>query len=173
MRTNYTDPYEWFHITDAFDNYQDILDNLPGNDEYEQYKTYPKRFLYSCKDSFWSSIVQSFKDLLGPNTRVQLCRDFEGYSIGPHTDGSEKSTILYYLARDDKNPHLGTSIYVPKEEGFTCDGKKHHPVNKFNKVKTVPYLPNTGFGFIRSNNSFHGVETTDSVRDVLQISIHD
>ena len=173
MVTHFTEPYNWFHITDAFKNYQELLDNLPGNDEYVQYRHYPKRYLYPCKDSFWKSLVDEFKERHGPNTRVQLCRDFDGYSIGPHTDGSEKSTIIYYLATDEKQEHLGTTIYIPKVNGFKCDGKKHHDVSGFYKYKTVSYLPNTAFGFYRCDYSFHGVEKTDSVRNVLQVSIHD
>lgn len=172
MIQTFTEPYEWFYITEAFDNYSELLENLPEDKFYKQYNHYPKRCLYDCKDSFWSKFSQ---ELLEKHkaSRVQLCRDFPGYAIGPHTDGKERSTILYYLAGNDSKQHLGTSIYVPKNPNFTCDGAKHHAFKRFNKFKTVPYLPNTGFGFIRCDYSFHGVEKTDSVRNVIQVSIND
>jgi hypothetical protein len=148
-----------------------LLSNLPKDEEYEQYKLYPNRTIYRIKEGFWSEVLQGFQSLFGRQIRVQLCRDYPGYSIGPHTDGGrDKETYLFYLAKDDSKPHLGTSIYT--REGFTCDGSKHHPREGFELVTTAPYLPNTGFHFFRTNNSFHGVEPTDSVRDVLQVNIY-
>jgi hypothetical protein len=172
-RTNYTEPYQWFHLQEVFDPelYKEILVNLPEDNEYKQYKLYPKRYIFEIKKGFWADIAKEFVKTHGKNIRVQLCRDKIGYSIGPHTDGSEKSSILYYLAEDDSKPHLGTSIYLPKKKGFTCNGKKHHDFKDFEKVKTIPYLPNTAFGFMRCDWSFHGVEQTDSVRNILQVSI--
>ena len=167
----FTEPYRWFQINDAFENYEELISNLPKDDEYRQYGLYPNRYIYDIRNGFWGMISDEFKDIYGPQTRTQLCRDLPGYSIGPHTDGREKSTILYYLAEDDSKVHLGTSIYIPKKKGFRCDGTKHHNFEDFEKVKTIPYLPNTGFGFVRCDWSFHGVEPTDSVRNILQVSI--
>lgn len=165
-----THPYRWDRLTNCFENYQELLSNLPKDEEYTQYKLYPNRTIYKINGGFWGELEEVFKRVFG-NCRVQLCRDFPGYSIGPHTDGGrDKETFLFYLAKDDSKPHLGTSIY--KRDGFTCDGSKHHPREGFELFKTVPYLPNTGFRFWRTNNSFHGVELTDSVRDVLQVNIY-
>jgi hypothetical protein len=175
LRQDFTEPYQWFRLTEIFepDHYQELLDNLPEDSDYRKYKLYPSRYINDCDRGFWAFVSRNFKTAYGEKTRVQLCRDFPGYSIGPHTDGTEKSSILIYLAKDESQPHLGTSIYVPKRKGFMCNGKKHHKFDDFEKVKTVPYLPNTGFGFIRCGWSFHGVEQTDSVRNVLQVSIYE
>lgn len=166
-------PFDHFFVDNAFEDYAAMIRNLPPLDQYRKYSDkYPNRYLYDCADPFWRTVVERFYDAHGSRIRVQLCRDLPGYSIGPHTDGKkEYSTILYYLAQDDTQPHLGTSVYTPRHDGFTCDGSRHHERDDFDVLFTVPYLPNTGFGFIRSDNSFHGVDPTTAVRDIMQISI--
>jgi hypothetical protein len=172
-----TEPYSHFYQTDVFspEFYAEMLFNLPSDFEYRQYNTkYAKRYLYdmATPKTFWSKVDQLFRDVYGNNIRTQLCRDFGGYSIGPHTDGRKESkTILFYLPKDDSQPYLGTSVYVPKDKQFTCDGTKHHDFDKFNRVNTAPYVPNTCFGFIRSDNSFHGVEPHSSTRNLIQVSV--
>lgn len=108
-------------------------------------------------------------------TDVQLVRDFEGYRLGPHTDIPEKvAVLLIYLPQTVDNSDLGTSIYVPKHEGFTCNGGKHHSAEDFNQFFTAPYVPNTALGFFKTNNSFHGVEPISGPkvqRDLIQYSI--
>lgn len=106
---------------------------------------------------------------------IQLIRDFEGYHLGPHSDLPEKvAVVLFYLPKTDENPNLGTSIYVPKQEGFTCNAGKHYLSKDFYRVFTAPYVPNTALGFFKTLNSFHGVEPFPDVnvqRDLIQFSI--
>jgi len=54
--------------------------------------------------------------------------------------------------------HLGTSLYVPKDPQFTCPGGPHHDFELFRRVHTMEYLPNTLFAFMKTPDSFHGVE---------------
>lgn len=88
-----------------------------------------------------------------------LVQDYANYSLGPHTDTPSKVfSLLFYLPADDSQPHLGTSIYVPRDPAFTCPGGPHHQFDGFYRMLTMPYLPNCAFGFVKTPNAFHGVE---------------
>jgi hypothetical protein len=104
-----------------------------------------------------------------------LVQDYTTYSLGPHTDTPSKVlSFLFYLPADDSRPHLGTSMYVPKDPAFTCRGGPHHKFEPFRRVVTMPYVPNTLFAFLKTDNSFHGVEpvTEEGVRrDLLLYDI--
>jgi len=106
---------------------------------------------------------------------VLVVQDYTTYSLGPHTDNPSKVlSMLFYLPPDDSMAHLGTSIYVPKDRDFQCPGGPHHSFEKFNRMVTMPYLPNTLFAFLKTSNAFHGVEpiSEPSVRrDVLLYDI--
>jgi len=104
-----------------------------------------------------------------------LVQDYTTYTLGPHTDSPHKVlSFLFYLPADDSLAHLGTSIYVPKEPNFTCLGGPHHPFKLFLRMTTMPYLPNTLFAFVKTHNSFHGVEPIQEAnirRDLLLYDI--
>jgi hypothetical protein len=54
--------------------------------------------------------------------------------------------------------------------GFTCQGGMRHPFRALPRVHTMEYLPNTLFAFMKTNDSFHGVEPItqpDVQRDLL------
>jgi len=88
-----------------------------------------------------------------------LVQDITNYKLGPHTDSPRKVvTMLFYLPPDDSQRHMGTSIYLPKDPAFTCQGGPHHPHDQFVRLHTNPFLPNSMFAFFKTNNSFHGVE---------------
>lgn len=106
-------------------------------------------------------IQARFKDAGGVSffNEGLLIEDITNYSIGPHSDNPKKViSVLFYLPEDESHPELGTSIYVSKQEGFTCAGGPHHSFEHFNKMHTMPFLPNSVFAFLKTNNSFHGVE---------------
>lgn len=171
-----TEPYEYFYQTEVFSPqfYKDMLLALPDTSRYQRYNSkYPNRYLYDTRKSlFWSMVTDMFYSLLGENIRVQLCRDLGGYSIGPHTDGKKEThTLLFYLAKDGSRPQIGTSVFVPKDRSFICDGSKHHEFDKFDKLFTAPFVPNACFGFRRSDNSFHGVEASTNERNLMQVSV--
>jgi hypothetical protein len=115
------------------------------------------------------------------SVEAQLIRHRAGYFLGPHSDLYTKLVVLLiYLAPDGAASHLGTSLYRPKQPGFTCRESKHHPFDEFVRVKTAPYRPNSMLAFFRSDASFHGVEPlsegdVDAARgrDLIQYVLHD
>ena len=51
----------------------------------------------------------------------------------------------------------------------------HYPHEHFHKVITMPFVPNSAFCFIKTNNSFHGVEKLamkDTDRWTLQYNLY-
>jgi len=170
------EPFEWFYQTNVFSDefYSEILHNLPDLSRYRKYGgPYKLRYLFDMagQDTFWNKVLSMFICVFGNNIRVQLCRDLPGYKISPHTDGQEEiETILIYLPKYGAVGQ-GTSVYVPKNKGFTSDGTKHHDRALFDLLFTTEYKPNSAFGFIRSDNSFHGVEPTTQTRDLIQVSV--
>ena len=90
---------------------------------------------------------------------ARFVRDMTDYSIKPHTDTPKKLvSLLFYLPPDDRLQALGTSVYVPKDPAFRCNGENRYPFEQFNKVMTAGFLPNSLFGFLKSDQAFHGVE---------------
>ncbi|OGA25897.1 MAG: hypothetical protein A3I02_01200 [Betaproteobacteria bacterium RIFCSPLOWO2_02_FULL_67_26] len=104
-----------------------------------------------------------------------LVEDRAQYALGPHTDAPSKViTLLFYLPADATRPHLGTSIYAPRDPAFRCRGGPHHAFDRFDRTDTIPYLPNTLFAFFKSDHSFHGVEPVsdgDTCRHLLLYDI--
>ena len=91
-----------------------------------------------------------------------MIKDFTKYNLGAHTDGIGKLiSFLFYIPSNENLSNIGTSLYKPihkideNEIGhFTIEDTK----NRFKKVKTCPFIPNSLFLFPRTNYSFHGVE---------------
>lgn len=114
------------------------------------------------------------------SVEAQFIRHRAGYFLGPHSDLYTKLVVvLLYLAPDARAERLGTSLYRPKVEGFSCPDSKHYPFEDFIRVKTAPYKPNSLLAFVRSDISFHGLEPlteTDVAtegRDLIQYVVHD
>ena len=110
--------------------------------------------------------------------QLQLVCDRKNYSLGPHTDQLSKVvSLLIYLPKDCAQISTGTSIYMPKDPSkLNLDSPHlHYKKEDFHKVITMPYAPNSAFCFIKTNNSFHGVEQIkmeDTNRWSLQYNIH-
>lgn len=185
------EPYPHLWVDSALPSvlYARLMDQLPPPKQYQPIakvrkilgKGYPKRFVSDPKAEVWTETSDqlragAFRRALCKKFGIEdgnltdetlLIRDKPGYKIGPHTDMPLKvMSALFYLRGCD-----GTSLYVPKEEGFTCKGGPHHSFTKFNKVKTAPFKPNSLFVFLKTSNSFHGVEPTKAHRDVLLYDI--
>lgn len=114
-------------------------------------------------------------DKISLSRDLRLVRDHEQYKIGPHTDAIWKVvSLLFYLPDAFCYEGCGTSIYLPKDRKFTCEGGPHYPFEPFDKLWTAPYIPNSCFGFWKTNNSFHGVEplSVQFNRDVLLYNIY-
>jgi hypothetical protein len=70
--------------------------------------------------------------------------------------------VMFYMPQDDSIPYLGTSIYRPIDSNIRFEGiDAHYPRNAFKEVKRMDYLPNSFYGFFRTDNSFHGVEPVE------------
>jgi hypothetical protein len=119
------------------------------------------RFRQLVLAKFAPFVEQRFKGTPGVQFYDEslLVEDITKYALGPHTDITRKViTMLFYLPKDDSQSHLGTSIYLPNDPGFTCPGGPHYNFDGFNRLVTMPFRPNALFAFVKTNNSFHGVE---------------
>lgn len=126
---------------------------------------YSDRFINSVVDKFWPHVACRLNDLNAQGTGVQvhgdalIVSDKSNYAIGPHTDAPHRLiTFLFYMPEDEQWSDLGTSIYTPKEPGFSCSGSAHHSFELFDTVDTIAFKPNRALIFVRNNHSFHGVE---------------
>ena len=110
-------------------------------------------------------------------SEIKLINDRKNYASSPHTSHPRKVvSVIFYLPTDLSQKLSGTSIYIPKDLNFIAQNKeyKHYPHEHFHKVITMPFLPNSAFCFIKTNNSFHGVEKLemeDTDRWTLQFDI--
>ncbi len=135
------------------------------------------RLVHFIMTKFAAFIEQRFADAHTRNFDVDalLVQDETNYVLDPHTDSPRKVlSFLFYLPQDDAKPHLGTSIYVPKDPSFECPGSTHWKPEGFEHVTTMPYLPNTLFAFLKTSQSFHGVERVQDAgvrRDLLLLDI--
>ena len=126
---------------------------------------------------FAAYLQYRFKDMNAQRfgDEALIVRDRTQYFLGPHTDATSKVlSFLFYLPPDASMAHLGTSLYVPKDPRFTCPGGPHHEFELFRRVRTMEYLPNTLFAFMKTPDSFHGVEPItqpDVQRDLLLYDI--
>lgn len=187
-------PFPHFFIRDVFpDEFYDTLTQfLPNEIEYEgvegKYKGRKfndttelamleplrgKDFTNIAAHPFRTHIAKRFGGQMKGSTDLRLVLDGEGYSIGPHTDTPAKVlSFLFYLPNPESSLHLydhGTSIYLPIDQTFRCEGGPHYAYENFVKIATMPFIPNSLFGFFKTNFSFHGVEpiTIPVRRDVL------
>ncbi len=121
-----------------------------------------EKLAHALLEKFQPQLKKRFKENLSKiklGVDAMLIRDQSNYSIGPHTDHPNKIiTLLFYLPISHDQTHLGTSIYLPKDRTFKCKGYEHYSFKDFDKVTTAPFVPNSVFGFIKSDVSFHGVE---------------
>ncbi len=129
-------------------------------------------------EKFEPLLKKRFKEALHDvyfRPRTQMLRDFTNFGLTPHTDAIPKVAVfIFYLPPNADHIHLGTTLYVPNDPTFRCEGGPHHPRERFTKVITMEYKPNTMFGFFKTSFSFHGVEAvtaTNVRRDLIQHSI--
>lgn len=191
-------PYAHFFVENVFPErfYDDILSHLPSSDHYTTGKsTYHGRkfanpnkldlFDFLLTEDFLKVVITAFlpdfkkrfpNANFKPEMDLRLVLDSDNYSIGPHTDAAWKvASLLFYLPANDDLSDLGTSIYLPKDPNFVCPGGPHHKFEGFDRVWTAPFIPNSCFGFFKTDQSFHGVEpiTIPCRRDVLLWNLYD
>ena len=186
----FDNPYPYLYINEFFnhDTYQDILKSLNETEFIEIEKSrgtkgYPLRFTGKTPEFLNNFLMNgAFKEALlskfgivddNYSEDLILVRDLPGYSIPPHTDSVKKViTVLIYLPEDNSMEEEGTSIYRPKKDGFICKDGRHYNFDDFDKVKTMPFRPNSMFAFARTDNSFHGVSPSKCIRNVLLYNIN-
>lgn len=79
-------------------------------------------------------------------TTPLLYRDYPGYRIGVHPDAATKiATLQFYLPADESQIHLGTTFHQRTAQGFR-------------ELKTNPFKPNSAYGFVRTDSSWHSVK---------------
>jgi hypothetical protein len=114
-------------------------------------------------------------DRAGLSHEVLVLRDHTNYALGPHTDSpSHVISLLFYCPEGHTHADLGTSIYVPVDPAFRCEGGPHYPHENFHKMATMEYRPNTLFAFLKTDRSFHGVDRigeSDVLRDLILYDI--
>jgi hypothetical protein len=136
-----------------------------------------RRFFDLVVGKFAPYLMHRFGDLRNVrfNHEALIVRDRTNYALGPHTDAPHKVlSLLFYLPPDSSNAHLGTSIYLPRDPAFVCQGGPHYQFDRFQRLQTMPYLPNTLFAFMKTPNAFHGVEPISEqnvARDLLLYDI--
>ena len=112
---------------------------------------------------------------LDVKTRLEINIDQENYAISPHTDAPQKiCTMLFYLPSDDSRSDLGTSIYVPRDRTFRSEQAQQYPFENFETVRSLPFVPNSAFAFLKTDTSFHGrppVEGAAVRRQIMTLSI--
>lgn len=113
----------------------------------------------------------------GLRREAVLAVDHPNYALGPHTDQPSKVlSAMFYLAPDCRRQQLGTSLYLPKQAGFTCAGGPHHAFDQFHHVYTLPYRPNCLAAFPKTEACFHGVppvKVKDGKRHLLLLDLVD
>lgn len=163
---------DWGNVADERNSYRSIFRLEPSG--LEQLDLEKKKFWDDLtatleSETFASAIMSyTFAHLkqrffgnldLPVHSSTSLCQTREGYSLGPHTDSPHKIvTIIFYLAPDTNNENVGTTVYVPLDKEFKCDGGPHYEFSEFEKIKSAPFIPNSLFGFVKTDTSFHGVE---------------
>jgi hypothetical protein len=91
----------------------------------------------------------------------QLLKDSHGYKISPHADTDAKViTTQWYLPATHAQAHLGTKVHQRLKSG------------QFEEVRAMQFVPNRGYAFGVTNDSWHSVAPmteADGVRDSLMM----
>lgn len=135
------------------DFWQGILDDVQST---EIERAYKEKFRQALSRRFGPEFMD-----VETVQRPVLFRDIAGYKISVHADNLDKViTSQIYLPRDDSQVHLGTSFH------------RQNPDRSFEKVKTLPFTPNSGYAFPVTTDSWHSVEQmreSDGPRNTLML----
>lgn len=195
LATKFRVPFPHFFAENVFPEgfYDELMLILREKDDFHEEKFKNRGFAdqigipaldFMAEKGFFKQMLHLFhaellRDFGGSECRfardIRLIRDSQNYKIGPHTDiASKVLSLLFYLPDDFTYREFGTSIFVPRDESFTCPGGPHYKFDDFREVWRAPYLPNSCFGFWKTSNSFHGVLPlpVQFRRDVLLYNIY-
>ena len=102
--------------------------------------------------------------------RPLLVRDLPGYWIEPHPDTQAKIvTMQLYLAHDDAQAGLGTTIYRLRWRKLW---RLWSPGSALEPFKTFAFRPNTGYAFAVGRISWHGREKISDDAGVRNSLMH-
>ncbi len=102
-----------------------------------------------------SSILD--KDLSTSFVRLEIIGDKKGFWLKPHKDIKEKlMTMMVWANPYNENENLGTDLYD----------------NNFEVVKTVKYKDNSGYFFSSGEDTWHGLELKEIVKERRCIQIN-
>jgi len=123
-------------------------------------------------DEFRINIAYMFGVSAGVKAEAQMLCDVPGYKLGVHTDIPTKiMTGLFYLPHTSSGAEYGTGLYISKS-GYEDNGfGEHEPGGDFERVKLIPFVPNTALFFPRLNWSYHAVERSEIDRWLISYDI--
>jgi len=113
--------------------------------------------------------------------QVRLNHDRDDYNLDVHLDHPEKLlSIILYLPIDESSQNGGTSLYRPIDENLEQMkriqniGYKYFDKSLFNFEKKIPFSPNTGFVFLRTDESWHAkpLDSSDFRPDRFTLQIN-
>lgn len=122
----------------------------------------------------WILKGRTLPQQIGVEPDALLVQDHTHYAIGPHTDAAHRLvSTLFYCPPDDSLAHLGTSVYVPRGDDIPRQiSGNHYPHERFIRLATAPFRPNSMFGFVVGPNSFHGVEPITDANVQRNLILH-
>ena len=141
---------------------QEFIDDVASFIKPLQYPYRPivasKKWILDCKkNSFPKNLFQNEVEV-----DWELSRYDKNNFLDPHTDRLTKylSLLLYFPDLNWKDEYGGgTVMYEPKDEKHKKNWSNNYmPFKYLNKSKSFSYKPNRLCGFIKTGNSWHGVE---------------
>ena len=97
------------------------------------------------------------KDLSNSFVRLEVIGDKKGFWLKPHKDIEEKlMTMMIWANPYSESENLGTDLYN----------------NRFEVVKTVKYQHNSGYFFSSGNDTWHGLEMKEIIKERRCIQIN-
>jgi hypothetical protein len=181
-QSRYERPYPLTYFRGVWSSYGELLGNLPDDRFYTanehgghcgaaraSLSLVPRRLSSLPNQGFWcgvrdalhsAGVRQQLEDMFKvPLAHPFAClvRDKQGHYIDVHPDWSMKVlTVQFYLPADTRLRALGTSVH-DESKGL---------------VRTLDFLPNTGYAFARSDSSFHSLRELPegAVRDTLMLT---
>jgi hypothetical protein len=97
------------------------------------------------------------KDLSSAYVRLEIIADKKGFWLKPHKDIKEKlMTMMVWANPYDESENLGTDLYD----------------NDFNLVKTIKYIHNNGYFFSSGQDTWHGLELKEIIKERRCIQIN-
>ena len=151
----------WKQLINLFES-QEFIDDAAKFVKPLQYKYRP--LVASKKWILESSDIPFYKKPFTNKVEIdwELSRYNKKNFLDPHTDRLTKylSLLLYFPDPEWKDEYGGgTVMYKPKNKKHDKNWSNNYiPLNYMNEINSFSYKPNRMCGFIKTGNSWHGVE---------------